>query len=240
MKNVADMLRLYREEKELVTGGDPLQQNKFVDFKSWREEYEREYEETHRTVSVEEADEEAEAAIKECERLLAGKIKDEEIEIVDSDEEKEDNDLNDREKRVQHQTPLRYRKQTKPTNSNTGDKHMSNTDTIRARIAASANKGPSKADQAREIFAEQYPLVLEGKVARKDVIALFVSDADLTEKGAATYYQKFKKAADEALIEQAEEEVAAAEAEEEVEDEVPEVQAEAIEEEEVEEEEVVA
>lgn len=54
---------------------------------------------------------------------------------------------------------------------------------------------PSKADLARAIFNANY-----GVLARKDIIAKFISEAGLTKAGAGTYYQNFtakmKKAAE--------------------------------------------
>lgn len=47
----------------------------------------------------------------------------------------------------------------------------------------------SKAAKAREIFND-----MQGS-PRKDVVGKFVSEAGLTEKGAATYYQNFRKEA---------------------------------------------
>jgi hypothetical protein len=47
----------------------------------------------------------------------------------------------------------------------------------------------SKAEKARAIFGEMQ------NSPRKDVVARFVTDAGLTEKGAATYYQNFRKEA---------------------------------------------
>lgn len=47
----------------------------------------------------------------------------------------------------------------------------------------------SKAAKAREIFSE-----MSGS-PRKDVVQKFVEEAGLTEKGAATYYQNFRKEA---------------------------------------------
>jgi hypothetical protein len=47
----------------------------------------------------------------------------------------------------------------------------------------------SKAAKAREIFSE-----MAGS-PRKDVVQKFVAEAGLTEKGAATYYQNFRKEA---------------------------------------------
>lgn len=47
----------------------------------------------------------------------------------------------------------------------------------------------SKAAKAREIFND-----MQGS-PRKDVVGKFVAEAGLTEKGAATYYQNFRKEA---------------------------------------------
>lgn len=47
-------------------------------------------------------------------------------------------------------------------------------------------KAPSKMDLARAVFAE-----MPG-ASRKDVIARFVAEVGLTEKGASTYYQSIK------------------------------------------------
>ena len=62
-------------------------------------------------------------------------------------------------------------------------------------IATAPVAGESKAAHARRIFNLHY-----GKKSRKDILALFVSEAKCTEKGAATYYQnetaKLKKAAE--------------------------------------------
>jgi len=65
-------------------------------------------------------------------------------------------------------------------------------------------KPVSKADIARRLFKEMYGK--EG-IARKDIIAKFISEAGLTIAGAATYYQlettKLKKAAELAVVEAA-------------------------------------
>lgn len=49
----------------------------------------------------------------------------------------------------------------------------------------------NKAIVARKIFDEHY-----GTKPRKEILSLFVTQANLTEKGAATYYQRYKKATD--------------------------------------------
>lgn len=48
-----------------------------------------------------------------------------------------------------------------------------------------------KSDDARAIFNEHY-----GIKTRKEIVELFQVEAKLTEKGARTYYQNFKKVAD--------------------------------------------
>jgi hypothetical protein len=50
-------------------------------------------------------------------------------------------------------------------------------------------RGEIKADKARAIFAETYG---QPGVARKDIIARFVAEAELSHSGAATYYQQMK------------------------------------------------
>lgn len=58
---------------------------------------------------------------------------------------------------------------------------------VAAAIVAAA---PSKADKARAIFTEMF--AQSPVPARKDMIAKAVSEAGLTQKGAATYLQNFK------------------------------------------------
>lgn len=50
-------------------------------------------------------------------------------------------------------------------------------------------KGPTKMDQAREVFDA---LTNDGK-ARKEIIAALIKDVGLTKAGASTYYQTLKK-----------------------------------------------
>jgi hypothetical protein len=52
-------------------------------------------------------------------------------------------------------------------------------------------KAPSKASVAKVIFDQSY-----GKVKRADIINRLTSEANLTHNGAATYFQKMKKAID--------------------------------------------
>lgn len=56
-------------------------------------------------------------------------------------------------------------------------------------VVIATQQSTSKAAKAREIFSE-----MQGQ-PRKDVVQKFVAEAGLTEKGAATYYQNFRKEA---------------------------------------------
>jgi len=51
----------------------------------------------------------------------------------------------------------------------------------------------TKMDRARVVFTKMFGQ--EG-VKRKDIIARFISDCDLTKAGASTYYAKLKKVAE--------------------------------------------
>lgn len=58
---------------------------------------------------------------------------------------------------------------------------------------ATTVKKVHKSDIARKIFSEHY-----GKKSRKDIVDLFVKEANLTIEGGRTYYQTMKKKADSA------------------------------------------
>ena len=164
MKNNALLLELYREEKALIIGQDPTGLEPFPSFPEWKSEYEREYNETHKTVTTKEADRLAEDAQAEFDRSGL---------TVDLDEGMSDNIPNVRKRDVQLVKPtVSIRRHTMSDNTTT-------------------TTPVSKASVARAIFAEDF-----GRVARKDVIARFMAEAGLTKAGAATYYQKFKKAAE--------------------------------------------
>lgn len=64
-----------------------------------------------------------------------------------------------------------------------------NTEVVETPVTVTTPVTTSKASIARSLFVANY-----GKLARKDVIALFITEAGLTKAGAATYYQNFVKA----------------------------------------------
>lgn len=72
MLNNIDLLNLYKEEKTLVIGRPEVRTGleEFPSFAEWKEEYIREYNETHETVDINEADARAEAAIEEAEKAI--------------------------------------------------------------------------------------------------------------------------------------------------------------------------
>lgn len=62
-----------------------------------------------------------------------------------------------------------------------------------APVVIATPKADNKADKARAIFSEAYAQTPVPQ--RKDIISRMVAEAGLTEKGAATYLQNFKKKA---------------------------------------------
>jgi len=66
-----------------------------------------------------------------------------------------------------------------------------------AIVEPASTPQPSKASIARNIFEQHF-----GTLPRKDIIALFKSEAALTDNGSATYYQKFKKNAEQPNIDE--------------------------------------
>lgn len=52
--------------------------------------------------------------------------------------------------------------------------------------------GASKAEKATKIMKEMWEDIQSGNVKRKDVIARFIDEAELTKAGASTYYGNIK------------------------------------------------
>lgn len=171
MLNNEKLLEKYREEKSIVIGGPDERTGleTYQSFKEWKAQYVREYLETHRTVSVTEADAEIADDLKTL---------DPEEDITTMNEE---TTVSTEEETAATETPetldkpaAKPRKKAAATKKTTAKK-------------ATAKKGPTKTDKARKIFDKFY-----GKKTRKEIIEKFVAQADLTPAGAATYYQKFR------------------------------------------------
>ncbi len=58
---------------------------------------------------------------------------------------------------------------------------------VKAVKVAPKKKSASKTTKAQKVFDKHF-----GKKTRKEIIALFVSEVNMTPAGASTYYQKFK------------------------------------------------
>ena len=56
------------------------------------------------------------------------------------------------------------------------------------KVKKDESKPETKTDVAVRIFKKEY-----GKLERKDIIALFMTEAGLTKAGSSTYYANFKK-----------------------------------------------
>lgn len=191
MLNNAELLAKYKEEKDLVCQGDPLEEHRFPTFRAWKVDYVREYLETHQTVSVELADKIMEAAQTEADvELLLATISSKEKDMTDETttvteptEAAVTGTVNATETAAETaaETPTEA-----PKAAAKGKGKKATTKKAAAKPAA-APKPESKMSKARKIFEKYY-----GKKTRAEVIKLFISDAGCTANGAATYYQKMK------------------------------------------------
>lgn len=179
MKSNADLLNLYKDEKAHVIGSlsDRTGLEDFPTYKEWKADYVKEYNETHdvaNPLTMEEAvaltDAEVEAAGEAPEEDLLAQL----VAIGESTEEKEEGD-------AQAPTEATPKVATKPK--------------PQPAKKAAAGKKTSKAARAQVVFDRMYPGVLAGTTTRKLVIDELVAEVELTANGAATYYQKMKKAA---------------------------------------------
>lgn len=189
MKSDIELLEMYKEEKALVIGSPSERTGlePFPSFKEWKAEYVKEYAETHdidNPMTMEEAVAAIEAELGN--ELIGDDLLDEEdLEaakaVVQPTEEEDEMTEAATEAATEAVTEKATVTSTKKPKSAKG------------KATATTAAAPSKASKAREIFNKLYPQVIEGKKARKDVIAAFVDKAGLTAAGASTYYQKFKK-----------------------------------------------
>lgn len=202
MKSNLELLNMYKEEKNHVIGRPEVRTGleDFPTFGEWKAEYVHEYNETHETVSVEEADARFEAEVDSEVDPLEDELVNMVAEMVTENETnpKEESEMTDEtnaatveaDANVTETAPAEKPKAKKPAAKKTSGGSKSKA------AKPAKKKEPSKADAARKVFTAMYPKVVEGKKARKDVIGAFVEKAGLTPAGAATYYQKMKKAAD--------------------------------------------
>lgn len=202
MKSDAQLLELYKEEKALIVGGlnERTGLEEFPSFKEWKLEYMKEYAETHdmdNPVSMEEAVAALEAEIEAGDDELLDEA---DLAALAADETPETEMESTMTEEVT--TPAAEADATpatpeapaaKPKAKATKKKTAAKKKAPVKKVAAK-KKPPSKAGAAQKIFDRLYPKVLDGKKKRKDVIDELVEKAGLTANGAATYYQKMKKA----------------------------------------------
>lgn len=183
MKPNSELLKMYKEEKSLVIGAPEVRTGleDFPPFSEWKQQYVDEYNATHVTVTVEEADAQFDEVVDEAEAEL--QAAEEGAQRRGTSNEKE---LGTEEGAAGAPTRNKAGTASKgrgaPTEKKVG----------RSKSGSRGGKR-SKTEIAQSVFNQMYPKVVEGKKKRKDVIDKMVQKAGLTANGAATYYQRFKR-----------------------------------------------
>jgi len=210
MKEGLDLFALYVSEKELTLGPvserTGLEEHMFPSYADWKVEYAMEYADndgSYVEVPLDDVDEFINAVIQSAEAEMKGNVDlSKTFGIIDA----EANETSFKRKKERNIMKKESNATTTVKPVATAQKPVQATVAVPATAGATtvakpavAKTGPApitKASVARTIFAT---LSATG-TARKDIIASFVKDADLTQAGASTYYQKFKKAADSANL----------------------------------------
>lgn len=181
MLSMTDRLDLYKKEKADLS--DMMDENEFPPFTQWNAEYVKDYQTNHRTVSVDQADKEMDAIVADveaAEECLADLVVDKTTEEADSEQVDSIDEQTTNTKETIMSTP-------ETTEATTVTSIVA--PTRKKRVVAKANEPKSKMAQARSI----YKSLTRGKnVDRSKILARFISDVKLSEKGAATYYQTLK------------------------------------------------
>jgi len=201
MKSDAQLLEQYKDEKALVIGGinERTGLEDFPTFKEWKLEYMKEYAETHdmdNPLSMEDA-----VAALEDELAADDELLDEaDLAALAADETPETEEEDPMTDEVTtpaaeaEATPAAPEATTEaPAKPKAAKKKAAKKAPVK-KVAAK-KRPPSKAGEAQKVFDKLYPKVLDGKKTRKDIIDELVGKVGLTANGAATYYQKMKKAA---------------------------------------------
>lgn len=175
--NTSTMLEWYKEEKAIVIGdvNERTGLEDFPSFQEWKAEFQREYDENHVSVSSEEADAMFEQSVVEAD-----------AELIPSP----NGDI------VKPTRKEVIKMNTTQTSTSTGAVKPAAVKPAKpatpAASAAPVAAAPSKSQIAQAIFVEEYP---KG-TARKDIIKRFINEANLTDSGAATYFQNLTKKLD--------------------------------------------
>jgi len=208
MLDLAQLLLKYKEEKGIVCGGDPLEEARFLSFKQWKVEYVQQYVETHRTVSVDIADKMMEDAQHEADVELAAMAANPQEKQLMTDETTpvaetatdpvvtEAVEVANETETTVTETDTDKTETPAPPAPKTKAKAAKKATTKKAaakpaKKAAAKNQPVTKTSKAQKIFDQHF-----GSKARNEIIKMFMTDVGLTSNGAATYYQKMKKAAE--------------------------------------------
>jgi outer membrane biosynthesis protein TonB len=203
----SQLLNRYKEEKALIIGdvNERTGLEPFPTFKEWKLDYMKEYAGTHdmdNPMKMEDAVAALEAELDEADDDL---LPEEDLAALaaDTPETPEEEDSMTEEVTTPAAEAAEAKPASKPkaTKKKVAAKKKPATKKAPAKKPA-AKKAPakkaaakkSKAAEAQKVFDRLYPKVLEGKKARKDIIDALVDKVGLTANGAATYYQKMKKA----------------------------------------------
>lgn len=209
MKSDIDLLKMYKEEKALIIGMPDVRTGlePFPSFQEWKRQYTQEYNATHVTVSIEEADAQFDAAVEEADLELQNLMASVLTNINEEDSNMSENVQANTEEAVNPnvvtvdanedngQQEATTEAQTKPEATKKAPK-------VRLKPKAKGNakakatsgvkkrksRAKSKTEKARTIFNQFY-----GKKTRAEIVEKFVRRVGLTANGASTYYQKFKK-----------------------------------------------
>ncbi len=195
MKSNVDLLNQYKEEKALVIGSEEERTGleDFPTFKEWKAEYVKEYNETHVTVDVEDADAHFDQIVDEADEeleALAAELSDDDVPPEEEDEVTEEATPVAPKAKKPAAKKKRAPARKKTVAKKAPAKRAAPKKAPLKKKAVGKKRASSKTAKAQKIFDRFY-----GKKTRAEIIEKFVAQCDLTANGAATYYQKMKKAA---------------------------------------------
>lgn len=171
----AELLELYKLEKSnLVEPTDD--EGTFPSFKDWKSSYQIENQGVFETVSEEEADRRMDQIVDEVEVVLDN---------VSAVTETSNEHTTTKEQMTMNSTETNASETTPAADAPVASKPK--------RVRKPAVKAPAKAKSKSELARAIFKRMSRGKnLNREKIIAAFVSEAKLSEKGAATYYQSIK------------------------------------------------
>lgn len=159
------LLKQYRQEKNLIVGDDLFEN--FPTFQEWKREYVEEYNQTHQTVPVVLAD-----------KMMDHIVTEADVELI----------------KLTNRSKVMSKNKSENNSNQIGEytekfmNNINNSDQSNKKNKKTTVKKDSKAGKCREIFYQNF-----GQKSRGEIVKLFIRDGGMTENGAKTYYQNFKK-----------------------------------------------